>query len=182
MGVTSPSFPTENLPQGKPIPPGADTVADPEDGGGDITKFTNFMTLLAPPTRLLPVSNLAARGEQIFNQINCSACHVPAMQTGKNSSAALSNVTVRLYSDLLLHRMGPGLADGIQQGTAKGDQFRTAPLWGLRHRMFYLHDGRATTPEGAIMQHGGEASAARDRYVNLNPQDKSEVREFLSKL
>jgi CxxC motif-containing protein (DUF1111 family) len=104
------------------------------------------------------------------------------MRTGQNAVAALSNKAVALYSDLLLHRMGPQLADGIVQGNAQGDMFRTAPLWGLGRRRFYLHDGRATTVEAAILSHGGEATNARNRFMNLNQADKGALRDFLNSL
>ena len=101
------------------------------------------------------------------------------MQTGASYTPTLANKPVNLYSDLLLHHMGAGLADGIRMGTATGDQWKTAPLWGLRFRPFYLHDGRATTVEQAILQHGGEATSARNRYQNLTPLDKAAVLAFL---
>ena len=180
MGVTSATFPNENLPQWQAIPPGADPVQDPEDGGDDIDLFAAFMRFMAPPA---PVNlNRFAVGRRVFDQIKCSACHLPEMTTGFNASAALSRQRVSLYSDLLLHRMGRGLADGIEQGSAKGDQWRTAPLWGLSARVFYLHDGRATRIEDAIAEHGGEATAAANRFANLNRNDKSNLLAFLSAL
>ncbi|MCW3055517.1 MAG: hypothetical protein JWN14_4687, partial [Chthonomonadales bacterium] len=153
-----------------------------EDTDGDVDEFTNFMRLLAPPNRRQPVTPLAQYGEQVFNGIRCSACHVPSMQTGVNAVAALSKQNVPLYSDLLLHRMGMGLADGIQQGQAKGDMFRTAPLWGLSRRGFFMHDGRAFTYQDAIAAHDGEALNARNRYFRLQPQDRDALMAFLSSL
>ena len=182
MGVTNKSFPNDNLPQGKPIPAGWGPVGFPEDTDGDVDEFTTFMRLLAPPNRRLPVTPLAQYGEQVFNGIRCSACHVPSMQTGANAVAALSKQNVPLYSDLLLHRMGNGLADGIQQGQAKGDMFRTAPLWGLSRRGFFMHDGRAFTYQDAIAAHDGEAVNARNRYFRLQPQDRDALMAFLSSL
>ncbi|AIE85585.1 hypothetical protein OP10G_2217 [Fimbriimonas ginsengisoli Gsoil 348] len=180
MGVTSPSFPKELLPQGQPIPPGADTVADPEDNGRDVGRFTDFMRFLAPPVPSA-LSAQAVRGKQLFAQIACTACHTPSMQTGPNEIAALANRPVPLYSDLLLHRMG-SLGDNIVQGQAAGDQFRTAPLWGLQHRHFFLHDGRATTLEQAISDHDGEATAARTRFFGLADNDRAALLEFLGSL
>jgi len=182
MGITSASFPNENLPQGRPIPPGWGPVAQPEDEDGDVAKFTDFMRLLAAPDRRLPISPLAMNGQKIFDSVRCSACHTPEMKTGRNSVAALSNQSVRLYSDLLLHQMGPGLSDGIRQGTAKGDQFRTAPLWGLSRRVFFLHDGRALNFVDAILQHGGEADPARSRFLRLRPDERNALMAFLSTL
>lgn len=181
MGVTNRSFPTENLPQGKPIPPGADPVKDYEDTKGDVERFTSFMRFVAP-FRPEPPTGGSVRGQAIFDQIRCTSCHVESLKTGANASRALSNVSVRLFSDLLLHRMGPGLNDGIHQGSADGEQWRTAPLWGLSHRPRLLHDGRATSVDQAIQLHGGEATASRDRYKALNAKDRSAVLEFLGGL
>jgi CxxC motif-containing protein (DUF1111 family) len=155
-------------------------VAEPEDNA--VEEFVNFMRFLAPPARIQPTPIGAERGEGIFRNMRCTSCHVPEMKTGTNTVAALSQQTVRLYSDLLLHRMGSGLNDGVQQGLAKGDQWRTAPLWGLSKRRFFLHDGRATTPMEAVLQHGGEASAARERFTNLNAQDRKDLKAFFDSL
>jgi CxxC motif-containing protein (DUF1111 family) len=89
---------------------------------------------------------------------------------------------VRLFSDLLLHYMGPDLADGIEQGEATGSEFRTAPLWGAAHSAPYLHDGRAPTLEDAITAHGGEADAARDRFLALPEADRAALIAFLQSL
>ena len=182
MGVTSNSFPNDNLPQGRPIPPGWGPTAFPEDTDGDVEAFTTFMRYLAPPNRRLPVTPLAQYGEQVFNGIRCGACHVPKMQTGPNAVAALSGQVVPLYSDLLLHQMGHTLADGIEQGHAKGDQFRTAPLWGLSRRQFFLHDGRALTIQDAVAAHDGEAANARSRFFRLQGQDHDAIMAFLASL
>ncbi len=182
MGITSAIFPNENLPQGRPIPAGWGSVSSPEDQDGDVAKFTNFMRYLAPADRRLPLSPQVNQGEAIFNAIRCSACHTPSMNSGPNVVAALSNRPVKLYSDLLLHRMGPTLADGIQQGQAKGDQFKTAPLWGLSRRVFFMHDGRATDFVSAIQSHGGEATAARNRFQGLRPPDRDALMAFLNSL
>lgn len=177
-GITSTIFPHENLPQGQPIPPGADQVADPEDLGTRLTRLTNYSRFTAPPdSRVLNV-----HGQELFSQIRCTACHVPVMRTKPSEVQALSEKVVPLYSDLLLHRMGPGLDDGVRQGQAAGDQWRTAPLWGLGQRPFLLHDGRATTIDQAILAHGGEAQRARDRYVALSGPDKQALIQFLSGL
>jgi len=180
MGVSSPSFPVENQPQGKPIPPGWGGIGVESDGT-DVNLFTDFMRFLGAP---LPARNDSVQqaGARLFDQIHCSACHVPTMQTGSNSVAALSHKNVALYSDLLLHRMGPALADGIQQGQSKGDQWRTAPLWGLSSRQFFLHDGRARTPDEAVLLHDGEAAPSRNRYRSLSPPDRRALQQWLSSL
>ncbi|HLO99636.1 MAG TPA: di-heme oxidoredictase family protein [Fimbriimonas sp.] len=180
MGVTTPLFPKENLPQGRPIAPGADLVGDPEDRV-DAGRFTNFMKFLgAPPTRTLTAN--ALRGRTVFSNLGCNHCHTPSMNTGFNPSAALSNKTVSLYSDLLLHKMGTGLADGIVQGKATGDMFRTAPLWGLSVRRLLMHDGRATTIDQAILLHGGEALPSRQRFSAASTIDRGALNEFLNSL
>jgi CxxC motif-containing protein (DUF1111 family) len=182
MGITSASFRTENLPQGRPIPAGWDSTADPEDLDDDTGRFTAFMRLLGPPAQRTPDAPQVRRGSQVFNSIRCGSCHVPELRTGLHPVTALSNKPVRLYSDLLLHRMGPQLADGIQQGQALGDQWRTAPLWGLGLRRFFLHDGRAATVADAIALHGGEAEPSRARFLKLNAEDRNALLAFLSSL
>jgi len=181
MGITNPSFPHENLPQGEPIPSGCDTVADPEDDGSGVTAFTNFMRFLAPAPRR-PVTVQVQQGEHVFSEIGigCASCHVPTMMTGPNSVAALSNKPVNLFSDLLLHDIGTG--DGIEQGLAKGSEFRTAPLWGLSRRDRFMHDGGSNTIEKAILRHGGEAQNARDRFGELSPADHDALLAFLDSL
>ena len=181
MGITNPSFPHENLPQGEPIPSGCDTVADPEDDGSGVTAFTNFMRFLAPAPRR-PVTVQVQQGEHVFSEIGigCASCHVPTMTTGPNSVAALSNKPVNLFSDLLLHDIGTG--DGIEQGEATGSEFRTAPLWGLSRRNRFMHDGGSNTIEKAILRHGGEAQNARDRFGELSPADHDALLAFLDSL
>ena len=181
MGITNPSFPDENLPQGQPMPPECDTVDDPEDDGSGVTAFTNFMRFLAPAPRR-PVTVQVQQGEHVFSEIGigCASCHVPTMTTGPNSVAALSNKPVNLFSDLLLHDIGTG--DGIEQGEATGSEFRTAPLWGLSRRDRFMHDGGSNTIEKAILRHGVEAQNARDRFGGLSPADHDALLAFLDSL
>src|SRR6185436_1263440 len=97
----------------------------------------------------------------------CAFCHTPTLTTGKSKIAALSNKAVNLYSDLLLHDMGVGLSDGVSQGEAGPREFRTAPLWGLGQRLFFLHDGRASDLITAIKAHqslGSEANSVASKY------------------
>lgn len=178
MGITNPQFPLEVLPQGRPIPPGADRVADPEDRTGNTPLVADFMRFLAPPAQL---PNLSVRGRQLFTTTSCASCHTPTMTTGPNPRAALSVKQVQLYSDLLLHDMG-ALADQLRQGQATGTEFRTAPLWGLRFRRFFLHDGRATSVDQAIRLHDGEAALSRNRYNALTPADRTELLNFVNGL
>jgi CxxC motif-containing protein (DUF1111 family) len=179
LGITNPSFPHENRPQGEPIQLGCDTVADHEDDGSGVTAFTDFMRFLAPAPRG-PITPQVQRGEQVFSQIGCSSCHVPTMMTGRNSVAALSNKPVNLFSDLLLHDIGTG--DGIEQGLATGNDFRTAPLWGLSRRDRFMHEARSNKIEDAILRHGVEAKNALNGFVGLPQSDHDALLAFLDSL
>jgi CxxC motif-containing protein (DUF1111 family) len=155
-----------------------------EDDDGDVVLFGQFSRLLAPPTPAAPTAS-TARGSDLFNLAGCTACHTPAMRTGKSSSAALSNQPVNLYSDLLVHNMGSGLADDIAQGAAAGNEFRTAPLWGLGQRIFFLHDGRTKDLTQAIQAHsssGSEANASIGLYNALPAASKQDILNFLRSL
>jgi CxxC motif-containing protein (DUF1111 family) len=187
MGITSRFFPVENAPNGNELLLARyDHFADPEDEvdpateKGDIDHAADFMRLLAPPPRLPPTSG-SRQGEMIFSQIGCAVCHVPALQTGPNVVAALDRKPVNLFSDLLLHDMGP-LGDGIAQADAGTREMRTAPLWGLRASAPYLHDGRARNVDEAIRAHAGEAGVSRDRYLRLAPLPRNQLVEFLNSL
>jgi CxxC motif-containing protein (DUF1111 family) len=141
--------------------------------------------LLAPPA---PGGSTpeTERGRELFDAARCVACHVPELRTGPNRVAALDDVAVGLYSDLLLHDMGSELADGRVDGDASGSEWRTAPLWGMRvaadflgGETFFLHDGRTTDLHEAIRFHGGEASESRDAYLALPPGDQAAMRAFV---
>jgi CxxC motif-containing protein (DUF1111 family) len=179
MGITNPSFPDENKPQGQPIPPGCITTAGLEDDGSGVAAFANFMRFLAPAPRG-PVTNQVKTGEQLFGQVGCASCHVPTMMTGPNSVAALSNKSVNLFSDLLLHNVGTG--DGIEQGQANGNEFRTAPLWGLSRRDRFMHDGKSKSIEDAILRHGVDAQNAVKGVAELSRSDYDALLSFLGSL
>jgi CxxC motif-containing protein (DUF1111 family) len=150
----------------------------------DVDQFTLFMRFLAPPPPQ-PLNQTTSRGQQVFDAIGCTMCHTPQLRTGKNVSAALSQKPVNLYSDLALHNMGQGLADGISQGAAQVDEFRTAPLWGLGDRLFFLHDGRSQDLTSAIQQHdsqGSEASQTVHNFTALSRDDKQTLLSFLQSL
>ena len=117
----------------------------------------------------------------MFKEIGCAVCHIPSMKTGLSPITALSNRTADLYSDLLLHDMG-SLGDGMPQGAANGVEMRTAPLWGLRLRDAFLHDGRASSVELAVFAHSGEAQVARDRFNKLTADRKKSLLDFLNSL
>jgi CxxC motif-containing protein (DUF1111 family) len=127
----------------------------------------------------------------LFGDIGCAACHTPTLHTGKSSVEALRNKEVHLYSDLVVHNMGPGLADDVSQGSAAGDEFRTAPLWGLGKRIFFLHDGRTKDLIEAIQAHAGfgggryvpsEANQVVAQYNRLSEIDKQHLLNFLRSL
>jgi CxxC motif-containing protein (DUF1111 family) len=202
MGVTNELFPQErSLPPASCLfnPTPEDTTNFPASGAeilSDIVAFSNFMRFLAPAAPSLqgipgnPSAQSIANGQSLFNRVHCSLCHTPTLQTGASSFAAgLSNQSAALYSDLLVHHMGSGLADNISQGTAGPDEFRTAPLWGVGQRLFFLHDGRADSSNGgllkAIEDHAGSGSEA-NRVVNLfqqlNASEQQDLLNFLRSL
>ncbi len=191
-GVTSDLFPQE-----RDETPGClfnktpESTLDFETGAtDDATLFAAFMRFLAPPSR----GNINAsvmNGAQVFSQVGCAMCHTPSLQTGVNPIAALSQQPVNLYSDLAVHGMGPGLAEGIVQGNAAGDEFRTAPLWGLGQRVFFLHDGRTNNLLQAILAHASQASGSIRaseangvirRFNQLSTSDQQSLLNFLRSL
>ena len=145
-----------------------------------IAAVANFMTLLAPPPPLV-LSSAAKNGAKLFVAIGCANCHVPSLQTGHSTIAALNNVTIFPYSDFLLHDMG-SLGDGIVQSGAGQTEMRTAPLWGVRVMTRFLHDGQATTLSQAILAHAGQANGARSRFKNLPSSDQANLIAFLNSL
>jgi CxxC motif-containing protein (DUF1111 family) len=129
-----------------------------------IENFANFQRFLDQPQPVSSFTGVSSasigRGRQVFSDIGCALCHTPSLKTSDVAAvAALRNKTANLYSDVALHNMGPGLADDIVQGGANGDEFRTAPLWGLGQRIFFLHDGRTRDLVQAIREHRSAASA-----------------------
>ena len=159
-----------------------------------IVGFANFQRFLAPPTPSLNTPGGSAsigRGRQQFANTGCTLCHTPTLTTATTTVAALSNKAANLFSDLALHQMGPGLADDILQGAARGDEFRTAPLWGVGQRIFFLHDGRTDDLLEAIQAHRSsgnlrfgpsEANAVIDRFNRLDERDKQDLLNFLRSL
>ncbi len=160
----------------------------------DVVNFAAFMRLSAPPTPG-PMSISATNGANLFNSVGCALCHTSTLTTGMAKSAAMSNVTYHPYSDFALHHMGSRLSDGINQGAAGPDQFRTAPLWGLGQRLFFLHDGRTSDLLQAIQDHASsdcttrtrqscssEANAVVRRFNSLNRSQMQDVLNFLRSL
>ena len=145
-----------------------DATPDPELDPLDLRDLLIYTQQLAPPPPL-PMDSTAQRGEEVFLSIGCAKCHIPN----------LAGAPVAAYTDLLLHDMGTELADGLEMGNATGPEFRTQPLWGLRHHAPFLHDGRADTIDEAIRLHGGEADAIRNAYTQLSQDDRDAVLAFL---
>jgi len=163
----------------------------------DVVAFADFMRFLAPPAPSAkgipgnPSALSIADGLAMFSAVHCDMCHTPLLQTSATgtTSAALANQPVPLFSDLLVHHMGTGLADRISQGSAGPDEFRTAPLWGVGQRIFFLHDGRATPSNGgllsAIQAHassGSEANQVIAAFNKLTPQQQQDLLNFLRSL
>jgi CxxC motif-containing protein (DUF1111 family) len=124
----------------------------------DLVNFAAFMRLSAPPTPG-PTSTSTVNGAKLFNSVGCALCHTSTLSTGMAKSPAMSNVTYHPFSDFALHHMGSGLSDGTNQGAAGPDQFRTAPLWGLGQRLFFLHDGRTSDLLEAIQAHASNCGS-----------------------
>ncbi len=195
IGVTNEIFPNE-----RDGTAGCQFNGTPEDSTNfgldgtalpsDVVRFTSFMRLLDQP-QPAPATSSTVHGQQVFAKIGCALCHTPSFKTGASSVAALSNVQANLFSDLLIHRMGAGLADNVGQGAAGGDEFRTAPLWGLGQRIYFLHDGRTSDLGKTIGLHAGagnghypasEANAVINSYKNLSERDKQDLLNFLRSL
>lgn len=150
-----------------------DGVPDPEMTGDELFDLVSFVMLLAAPELDEPTEQ-SERGRMLFHESGCSDCHIPRLEGPRGP--------LHLYSDLLIHDMGEELADGIEQGVARGNEFRTHPLWGIASVGPYLHDGRADTLTSAILMHGGEGQAARDAFDALSETEQADVIEFLMSL
>ncbi len=180
MGVTNPLNQTEQTIGGLPLPPGIDPLPEPEVSLAQLDAVDAFVRFLAPPPRAL-LGLLGARGAFVFSRIGCASCHRPVLVTGANPVRALRFKAVPAFTDLLLHDMGPDLAD-ICLGQAQPAEFRTEPLMGLRFATTFLHDGRAATISQAIDLHGGEGLAARNRFVRLTAFERAALLKFLGSL
>jgi CxxC motif-containing protein (DUF1111 family) len=191
LGITTPLFSKQpctekqtdclNAPQAKSSPElPAERLAD-----------LDFYTVhLAPPARRNTDDPKVKLGEQLFTDNGCAVCHVPKLETAAHPRypATLPPQSIEPYTDLLLHDMGEGLADGRPDFSATGSQWRTPPLWGIGlvpvvngHNQ-YLHDGRARNLEEAIVWHDGEALAARNRYTQLTEAQRQQLLAFLQSL
>jgi len=149
-----------------------------------IANFSDFMRFLDAP-QPAPATLSTVNGRRLFVQIGCALCHTPSFTTGNTQVAALNNKPVNLFSDLLVHDMGNGLADGVSQGEAGPREFRTAPLWGVGQRIFFLHDGRTSDLQVAIRAHqsfGSEANGVINNFRNLREGQKQDILNFLRSL
>ena len=202
QGVTNENFPNE-----RNMVPGCAFNGTPEDStnllnqnassvnfgtnigtesemSSDVVNFAAFARLSAPPTPA-PSTSSTLNGATQFTNIGCNLCHSPALTTGPSIFTGMSNITYNPYSDFALHVMGTSLADNIKQGAAAGNQFRTAPLWGLGQRLFFLHDGRTSDLIEAIEAHdsaGSEANQVIKQYNKLSPTNAQDLLNFLRSL
>jgi len=197
MGVTNELFPNER--DGAPASCLYNTTPEDATNFGDagtqipsdIVGFADFTRFLAPPAPSTngipgnPPLTSIQNGSAVFSQVHCDMCHTPSLATSPSSfSPALRNKTVALFSDLLVHHMGSSLADHISQGSAGPDEFRTAPLWGVGQRIFFLHDGRATPANGgllrAIEDHAGTGSEANQVISLFNGRSNKDQQDLLN--
>jgi len=177
-------------PEDNSNPQPGNTTTDAAAVLDDVSAFANFMRLLAAPVPSTTTPGGSAsiqRGAALFSAIGCATCHNPTVGTSQAASttAGLTGAPVNAFSDIALHHMGPTLADNVSQGGAGGDQFRTAPLWGVGQRIFLLHDGRTTNLLSAIQAHGDEASEAdipEDNFDALSASQKQDILNFLRSL
>lgn len=162
---------------------------DPDLPDSILNAVAFYVRTLAVPARRNVTDPDVVAGEKLFTQINCAQCHIPTIQTGIDLTLPqVSNQRIHPYTDLLLHDMGDGLADGRPDFLATGNEWRTMPLWGIglfpktNGIPYYLHDGRARTIEEAILWHGGEAEKAKENFMKLNKQDRDKLIKFLNSL
>ncbi len=188
IGITSPIFTDENCEPGQRDCARAKTGGRPEIDEKKLGRVTFYTRTLAVPARRDVGTKATDAGERVFEQLGCDSCHLPELRTGDSDIAANSDQLIRPYTDLLVHDMGPGLADGRPDGLASGSEWRTAPLWGIglvsvvnRHTRF-LHDGRARNLTEAILWHGGEAHPARERFRKLPARERRRLVAFLESL
>ncbi|MGD8278573.1 MAG: di-heme oxidoredictase family protein [Gemmatimonadota bacterium] len=184
MGLTTAEHPVEERRNGEPNPAGWDPATDPEISADSLDLLVDFVRFLAVPA--MPAGSPAFEdtlraGRRAFDRAGCNACHTPTMTTGPGPDPALDRKTVALYSDLLLHDLGPALNSICGLG-AGPSEFRTAPLMGLRLRQPFLHDGRAASLEEAIAAHGGEAEPSRTRFDGLDPAARQALLRLLRAL
>ncbi len=186
IGITSEFLPLENANPLSSVPIAAvDRVGDPEISASVVQAVTHYIRALAPPAPGED-TDLRRQGAALFKQVNCASCHVPVLKAGRSMIPALTGRDVELFSDLLLHDMGAGLADNRPDGSASGREWKTPPLWGLRlmrqflnGQVLLMHDGRARSFEDAILLHGGEAQRSRDAFAALTHEQRRALLDYV---
>lgn len=189
MGITSRHFPIEECMLAQPDCKGAARGGKHEINDRNLARLVFYTATTAVPARRDVDRPEVLRGKQLFHQSQCIACHVPQHRTGDlKGFPELSRQTIRPFTDLLLHDMGPALADRRPDFEATGSEWRTPPLWGIglfetvNGHTTYLHDGRARNLSEAILWHGGEAEAARQRFAAMSKADRDALLAFLQSL
>lgn len=156
----------------------------------DLLKVVLYSSSLAVPARRNWDDENTLKGKALFNEIGCASCHIPKFKTKATHylTPALTNQTIRPYTDLLLHDMGTELSDGRPDYRANGNEWRTPPLWGIglietvNGHTELLHDGRARNIEEAILWHGGEAKKSKEDFINLSKEQREQVIKFINTL
>ena len=189
MGISTHYFPSQNVASSQKQYSEMANGGDPEIDADDLKKLHLYSSTLAVPARRNVDDKNVIKGEKIFAEIGCDNCHIQKIQTGIHPEfSILSNQTITPYTDLLLHDMGDGLADGRPDFEATGQEWRTPPLWGIglfqtvNKHTFYLHDGRARNLSEAILWHGGEAENAKNKYKQLTQKERDQLIAFLESL
>jgi CxxC motif-containing protein (DUF1111 family) len=180
MGVTNSLNPFEGTIAGTPFGPGIDLAAEPEVDNATVAATSAFVRFLGntPPA---PLTEQTRFGRVLFYEARCTNCHIPVLRTGNSPVRALRNKWFRIYSDLLLHDMGPEEAD-ICNGVASPSEFRTQPLNGMKFLDMFMHDGVSETIDQAVRRHGGEASSARARFLGMDAQEQAALVAFVQSL
>jgi CxxC motif-containing protein (DUF1111 family) len=188
IGITSSLHREQSCTRLQPECLSAPDGGDPELNDRKLAQVTFYTRTLAVPARRDVDDADTTAGQASFETIGCASCHLPELLTGSSDLAPLEDQTIRPYTDLLLHDMGEGLADGRPDLDASGSEWRTPPLWGIGlvetvngHTRF-LHDGRARSIEEAILWHGGEAQPARDAFTELDADERQQLLTFLESL
>ena len=190
MGITSPIHPIEDFTKPQKEKINVTLIANPPDiDDSKFERVVTYLRTLAPPAQRKTNDPSVNRGDILFNKIGCSNCHIPTLRTGSITAIdELKNQSIKPYTDLLLHDMGEGLADGLKDSLASGSEWRTPPLWGIgltktvNGNTFFLHDGRARSIEEAILWHGGEGSKSRKNYSSLSFDEKNDLLNFINSL
>jgi len=188
IGITSPIFPDENCTETQTECSAAPNGGEPEITADLVERVVFYNRTLAVPARRGLDDPEVKAGAKLFGDLGCTGCHQPGQSSGDAPIAALSNQVIYPFTDLLLHDMGPGLADDRPDGEASGTEWRTPPLWGIgltegvSGHTFLLHDGRARSFEESILWHGGEGEGSAEGFKSLSSEQRSQLVAFLGSL